>query len=246
VRARLLATVTVAAILLASVAWSCRSSGPDASVEEGPTAPATTQARVAAPVRKRSRVQLVDPVPDPTPEADPVVEKVSAPRRIDGEIPEDERGTGSAAVKLTLVNAVTSVPIESRVRMWRLGVPADEDWPAGDHIHDEFRIAGSRLVTDLLPGRYRLEVWAAAPGTDDPPEFEVRDGESNAVTLSVELPETKAMRLRVLNEFGVELITGRSRPMGDGSRSSPPLRGSTLGTAACPTNRQCRRLRRPP
>jgi hypothetical protein len=231
-RARLTAAVTVAIVLAAGLAArSCQSEHVTTSVAHDGGAQTAGETPGASSLRERARVRLPAPAPGSAPDPERVAvtaaKEVRAPVLVDGVIPEEDRGTGSAVVELKLVSAATGQAIESQVRLWRLNNPATDRWPAGDHIQDQFRIRGTHLAKDLPPGRYRLEILASAPGEDDPPEFVVRDGQPNAFLARIELPEERAMRLRVFSEHGVQLTEGSWRSAGDGSGWGRPEEAPT-------------------
>jgi hypothetical protein len=82
--------------------------------------------------------------------------------------------SGSCALELTLVGAETGKPVASEVHLYRLDIPANARWRAGDHLHAQFSIPVTGHRVDNLPaGRYRLDCAVQrASGTADR-EFEV-------------------------------------------------------------------------
>jgi hypothetical protein len=126
--------------------------------------------------------------------------------------------TGTASLRLLLVNAITGDGEESRVRLWRMGTGT----PLQDHVQAEFHLRGSHQLSDLPTGRFRLEVWDAAEGHDDPPEFEVRSDRENTFTARATMPEEVPMRLYVFDERGEALVRGHRRMGSSGSSWGPP------------------------
>lgn len=215
-RSAVLAWVVVVAVAAALVRACGGGSPPEPPASDAP-APADAEADAAPPPpsRARTRVHTAEPRQDDEPEPG-TVDAPPGPL-VDGDVGKEHRGVGEETLDLFLLDAATDELVHSRVRLWRLGVPADDRWPEGDHIQDELHVAGSKRVEQLPAGRYRLEVWAAAPGTEDPPEFVVAAGQENTLRARIELPGEVPLGLRVYDEVGALVETATRRSAGTGT-----------------------------
>ena len=89
--------------------------------------------------------------------------------------------------------------------LWRLGLPADEIWNAGDEQRGKFHAQDGTLVLSELPlGRYRCQVYGSRAGSTDNPEFWVGETPTR-VTLWLEPPRERPVQLSVFDEQGREL-----------------------------------------
>jgi len=127
-----------------------------------------------------------------------------------GKTPGVERGR--CALRLRLLDDVTGKPFTSDVELWRLGVPEDEEWTAGDLLQATKHVGpDGGTFADLPAGHYRIVVCGQSfLAEDDPPAFLVH----GAVTdreLSVRAPRSHRVYLQVFDERGRELRTGRLR-----------------------------------
>ena len=141
----------------------------------------------------------------------------------DGEVSPGSRGVGTSTLRLKLVSADDGRTVAMPVRLWRLGLPADEDWLAGDQIQARAEVPPEGATFEQLPaGRYRVECLDARRGAPDPAEFEVRDG-ANVQTLEIRPRRSHRFQLRIYQEDGLEIrraVKADVEPWADGERSS--------------------------
>ena len=160
------------------------------------------------------------------------------PRYEWGKVPPDHLGEGEACLTIRLVDRATRKPVGAGVRLWRLDVPEDDAFSAGDQIQAEAEVPAKGLPIEGLPiGRDRIECDAQRKGAPDPPAFTVatefrRDFE-------VDLPRTFTARLAVFDENGRPVERGKlsrgfpvtdTRPaiLPDWATPREPKRGSTF------------------
>ena len=141
-----------------------------------------------------------------SPEVDGAVTVVN----LGGETPEVMRGR--CALRLRLVDQMTGKPFASNVELWRLDLPEDESWTAGDHCQVTGRVsADGGTFTNLPAGRYRIAAHGQSfLADDDPPAFLVR-GAVTDLTLPARAPQSHRVYLQVFNERGRELRNGNVR-----------------------------------
>ena len=138
-----------------------------------------------------------------------------------GETPGMERGR--CALRLRLVDQVTGKPFASNVELWRLDLPEDESWTAGDHCQVTGRVrADGGTFTNLPAGRYRVAAHGQSYlADDDPPAFLVR-GAVTDLTLPARAPRSHRIYLQVFDERGRELRTGNVRRHRSASSTCAP------------------------
>ena len=89
-----------------------------------------------------------------------------------------------------------------RVQLWRLGLPEDDDWTAGDLLQGRFEVPVEGLrIPDLPEGRYRVYSYWLRFGSDDPPEFEVF-GVETVVELAVPMCRDRRVHLKLFDGAG--------------------------------------------
>ncbi len=136
-----------------------------------------------------------------------------------GLLPEDVRGTGTAALHLRLHDAESDRPISTRVRVWRLGAPAVGPWGAGDHIQFDGVVAAKGLRVVKWPvGRYRLSCSRQRRGAFDPPAFTVAAGNNDVVVL-LRMPRSLDQRARLFDRHGAEVFTAKVGGIGGATAS---------------------------
>jgi hypothetical protein len=140
------------------------------------------------------------------PEADGTVTAVN----LGGTTPGVERG--HCTLRLRLLDQVTGEAFASNVDLWRLELPEDESWTAGDQRQATDWVAGDGGTFANLPaGLYRIAAHGQSYlAEDDPPAFLVR-GAVTDLGLSVRAPRSHRVFLRVFNEGGRELRNGTLR-----------------------------------
>ena len=115
-------------------------------------------------------------------------------------------GTGS--LTLYFVSAETGAPVEGEVDLWRLGVPEEIEWTAGDVRIARVELeAGVASFDDLKTGTYRVAALMQRRDAAYLPPFEVVAG-LNAETLAVEVAARRDVQLDVLALDGAR-IPGR-------------------------------------
>lgn len=127
-----------------------------------------------------------------------------------GGTPGAERGR--CVLRLRLLDETSGKPFASDVELWRLDLPEDERWTAGDQLETTRNVGPDGYTFANLPaGRYRPVVCEQSFLADgDPPAFLVR----GAVTdrdLAVRVPRWHRVCLQVFDERGRELRTARIR-----------------------------------
>jgi hypothetical protein len=225
VRHRAVLICIVAGALLVLAAYACGSDGstpPTNSVTAGDRSGTDADTRDgSADDRRRSRVRVGSP--DAPPERDPDRDAATQPETTPVTEPEGPQPEGAAILDVTLRDRATERPEESQVRLWRIAATTDERTGEPiDQEHSTFFVRGRTRVTGLVPGRYRLEVWAAAPGTDDPPAFDVHESAPTEFIADIVVPESVEMRLRVVDEFGAVVEHGSRRPGASGHSFASP------------------------
>jgi hypothetical protein len=142
-----------------------------------------------------------------------------------GNSPGVERG--GCALRLRLLDDVTGKPFSSDVELWRLDLPEDEEWTAGDHLQATMNVGpDGGTFTDLPAGRYRTVARGQSfLAEDDPPAFLVR-GAFTDREFSVRVPQAHRVYLQVFDERGTELRTVglrfRGRRWCSGNPADPP------------------------
>jgi len=113
-----------------------------------------------------------------------------------------------AQLELRFVHVETGEPVSGEIDLWRLGVPADEEWTAGDVRIGEVDLEDGRAVfDDLIPGAYRVEALMQRRKAASLLAFEVEAG-SNALTFDVDPAARRDVQLEVLGVDGA-LFTGK-------------------------------------
>ena len=127
-----------------------------------------------------------------------------------GKTPGVERGR--CALRLRVLDDVTGKPFASDVELWRLDLPEDEEWTAGDLLQATEHVGPhGRTFSDLPAGHYRIVVCGQSfLAKDDPPAFLVR-GAGTDREFSVCAPRSHRVYLQVFDERGRELRTGKLR-----------------------------------
>jgi len=135
----------------------------------------------------------------------------------DSELPADQFERGVTTLRLRLRSDIDGEPVEMKVRLWRLGVPEDATWTAGDEVCATLVVpTGGAAVDRLPPGRYRLECRDRRSPSHDPPEFTLeKDGGERVI----EVPNRPWFRVRLLlaDETGARIESSVSRRGGSAS-----------------------------
>lgn len=118
-------------------------------------------------------------------------------------------GEEAPAEDLTLVllffSAETAAPVSGVIQLWKLNVPENEDWTAGDLSLLETEVQNGRLeVPNLEPGFYRVHILFALEGSPAslPFEFEL---DQQQVEFVVSVPSKKTAYITWLRPDGTVL-----------------------------------------
>ncbi|MCG3134700.1 MAG: hypothetical protein HMLKMBBP_02046 [Planctomycetes bacterium] len=180
------AALVLAAALLARTA--CR--GDDAQVA-GPPAPAGSR----------------DARPEPTRPQRPRVERAE-PEASGGASPHAVAQVGE--LRIVVVDADAGTPVRTDLRLWRLGVPEDAEFTAGDVLAGESASDAEPVFRDLVPGTYRVQLDGQRRDAEDPPAFGVAAGEvMQAVRFAA--PRSFEMSFFAFDEEGRALTEASSK-----------------------------------
>lgn len=114
-------------------------------------------------------------------------------------------GEARGDLTLDLVDASNGAPIAAPFHLWRLDLPEDERFTAGDlDLGAREAPLGRAVVHDLAPGRYRIACGIQRRGAEDPLGF-VLDGSDARVELALELPREREVFLVLFDERGARL-----------------------------------------
>ncbi len=95
-------------------------------------------------------------------------------------------------------------PRAGRILLWRVEIPVEPPWGAGDQYVGDYAVPASGLVLpDLVPGRYRVLCDAQALSAGELAPFEVR-GATSEIVLDVDPPRER--------EAWVDLVDARGEP----------------------------------
>jgi len=185
-------------------------------------APAETDTRPAVkrPPRERAAVPAPAPAESPT-ESAPAPDYVFPAVDVAGELPADALGTGPCVLHLSLVDGDTGAPVAAKVRLWRLAVPADAHWTAGEHVQRKGDVPKEGIEwRDLPAGRYLVQADAQRSGAAPIPEI-VLDGEAT-VQARLAMPRAIPVRVVVFDAYGNPIERAlRGRRSGGSSTRSP-------------------------
>ncbi|MCP3914948.1 MAG: hypothetical protein GY711_05295 [bacterium] len=110
--------------------------------------------------------------------------------------PPDPIDTGSASLRLTLLDAATGDAAASPVVLWRLDAPANAYWSRGDQGVATLHVGGDGATFEgLAGGVYRTVCLGQRAGAEDPPAFFVSGATEH--TLSLSMPTARPVRLVV-------------------------------------------------
>lgn len=104
-------------------------------------------------------------------------------------------------LRLRLYDSVSRQPIRSPIELWRIGLPEDRRWTAGDELVERVEVPEpGHVFADLLAGRYRVHARAQRVGAEDPPVFEVVG--PTDVDLGVAMPRAFAVAVELIDVYG--------------------------------------------
>lgn len=112
----------------------------------------------------------------------------------------------TGVVEFFLHDGATGVPALSRIALWRLGLPEDSEWTAGDaRIEGQLIIPPTGLRIEELPhGRYRAVVFRSGLGAEDAPEF-LHDKNYTRVELPIVPQGRSELRVHLYDDLGRRL-----------------------------------------
>ena len=132
------------------------------------------------------------------PERQALPDEAVTAANLGGKTPAVERG--GCALRIRLLDEVTGKPFSSDVELWRLDLPEDEDWTAGDHLQATKNVGpDGGTFTDLPTGRYRIVVRGQSRSLD--------------MTLELDVEETRRTRAggAAFGGAGTEFVQMRAR-----------------------------------
>jgi len=125
--------------------------------------------------------------------------------------PEDPIQQGGCRLFMQLTSAETGEPVTSRVSLFRLDVPANEHYTAGDQMQVSREVPKAGLWIDALPeGRYRIHAHGQRHPSSDPGRFSVR-GETTRVAFALPMPRRFRASLIVYDGQGRRLERAKRR-----------------------------------
>jgi hypothetical protein len=103
-------------------------------------------------------------------------------------------------------------PVAGEIRLWRIELPAEPGWTAGDEYAGSFQVPEAGLsIPDLKPGRYRAICGAHARSAGELPAFELRAG-GEPVVLEVEKPRPREVWVEIFDARGQLFETAEYTP----------------------------------
>jgi len=134
---------------------------------------------------------------------------------------------GDCTLFLRVVDEASGNPISTQVELWRLNAPENEHWTEGDQKQRDTLVPKEGVdIVDLPVGDYRVVVAGQRRASEDPQPFHV-SGDRTLVCLSVPLPRSFRVFLKVLDENGIPLREGglRTSQAWSGAAVAPSLVG---------------------
>lgn len=118
---------------------------------------------------------------------------------------------GECTLELTAIHASEGPAFGCEVALFRLGAPKNERWSEGDQcLFDRLEVASGKVrsegtrISNLPAGRYRVAVLQSAPGTPDPPPFEVK-GPVTRHTFEFSRPPSAVAYIELFDESGARV-----------------------------------------
>jgi len=130
-----------------------------------------------------------------------------------------EKPPAKATLQLSLREKDGGKPSEGELQLWRVGIPAEKGWSAGDEFVGNYRVPAAGLaIPDLSPGTYRALCAAHAASAPELAAFEV-EGPRTELALEVVAPRTREVWVDVVDAIGSTFESAEYTP---GSRSGKP------------------------
>jgi hypothetical protein len=118
----------------------------------------------------------------------------------------------TAELHVVLRDRASGESREGRIQLWRIGVPAEPGWTAGDERVGEYRVVAAGLaIPGLVPGRYRATCDIHARSRADLPEFAV-SAPRTEVALQVEPPREREVWVEIFDARGQAFETAEFKP----------------------------------
>jgi len=120
----------------------------------------------------------------------------------DESAPQDAPETGKCRLFVSLVSLDTNLPVATKLRLYRLDVPASKQWTRGDQLQAEREVPQEGAWFDALPeGEYRVHALGQRDESDDPAAFTVT-GDTTSVNLTLPMPRSFTAQVVVVDEHG--------------------------------------------
>jgi hypothetical protein len=133
-----------------------------------------------------------------------------------------EKPPAKATPQLVLRAKGDGKPVAGEIRLWRIGLPAESGWSAGDEYVGQFQVPEAGLaIPDFEPGRYRAICGAHARSATELPAFELRAGGA-PLALEVEAPRPREVWVEIVDARGQIFETAEYTPSSRSGRLLTP------------------------
>jgi len=127
-----------------------------------------------------------------------------------------------ASALFTLRSKDDGKPVAGELRLWRIELPAEPGWTAGDEYAGAFQVPEAGLaIPDLKPGRYRAICGAHARSAPELPAFELR-ASGDPVVLEVQKPRSREVWVEIVDARGQLFETAEYAPSSRSGRLRTP------------------------
>ena len=138
---------------------------------------------------------------------------IDAPRQLQADVTPEQAPVESereevvvvpdtASLLVEFVDQVTGEPVSGMIQLWRIGLPEDDVWTAGDQLIERLTIElGQHEFAELVPGSYRIEAGMARLGHGALDEFAVDPG-ANVMRFEVDAARRRLVQVAVVDQDG--------------------------------------------